>query len=212
MKRLQQGLSLVELMVGLALGLMIVATASVLMDHQLHDSRRLQLETQLDQDLRAAADLIARELRRAGYTQHAARGANPYAEVGTGRQGIEHARASFIAGEDDGRLDPADRSGAKLENGTLRLKLGDAGWQAITDADVVKVSRFSVSVHTRTVPLADYCTAPCPPAAGSACPPVQEVREAQLALEGHAVQDPRVQRSLQATVRLRNDRITGHCA
>ena len=63
----QRGLSIVELMVGIAVGLFVVAAASTLVATQLSDNRRLMLETQVHQDLRAAADIITREVRRSGY-------------------------------------------------------------------------------------------------------------------------------------------------
>ena len=54
-------------MVGVAIGLFVVAAATMLVATQLSDNRRLMLETQVQQDLRATADIIARELRRAGH-------------------------------------------------------------------------------------------------------------------------------------------------
>ena len=54
-------------MVGVAIGLFVVAAASMLVVTQLSDNRRLTLETQVQQDLRATADIITRELRRAGH-------------------------------------------------------------------------------------------------------------------------------------------------
>ena len=66
-RRHSRGLSLVEMMVGIAVGLFIVAGASLVTVNQISDNRRLTLETQVQQDLRAAADLVARDLRRAGY-------------------------------------------------------------------------------------------------------------------------------------------------
>ncbi len=59
-------MSIVELMVGVTIGLIVVAAASLIMSGQLVENRKLLLETQLQQDLRAAADIITRELRRAG--------------------------------------------------------------------------------------------------------------------------------------------------
>ncbi|WP_431312743.1 PilW family protein [Roseateles agri] len=61
-------MSLVELMVGITIGLIVVAAASLMMTNQVSENSRLLLETQLQQDLRAAADLMLRDLRRAGYT------------------------------------------------------------------------------------------------------------------------------------------------
>ena len=66
-----RGLSIVELMVGIAVGMFVLAGASLLASSQLSDNRQLLLETQVQQDLRATADLIARELRRGGYWANA---------------------------------------------------------------------------------------------------------------------------------------------
>ena len=63
----QQGASLVELLVGVAVGLFIVAGATLIVSTQLSENKRLLAETQLQQDLRAAADIMTRELRRSGY-------------------------------------------------------------------------------------------------------------------------------------------------
>ena len=224
-KHAQHGVSLVELMVGMTIGLMIVATASLLMSHQMKDTRRLGLETQVEQDLRAAADLIARDLRRAGYWQHASQEAvapgsapNPYADVtasNTARSGstLAYAKPMFDPEEDDGRLDANDRSGIKLESGVLRLLFGDSGWQAITDPEVVTITRFQVTMDKHQVPLELYCAKPCSssPPSGSVCPPMQEIREAHIELAGVAARDPGVQRALETTVRLRNDRVVGSC-
>lgn len=63
----QRGLGLVELMVGITVGLIVAAGASMVAVNQINEHRRLMLETQIQQDLRAAADLIQQDLRRAGY-------------------------------------------------------------------------------------------------------------------------------------------------
>ena len=51
----QRGLTLVELMVGLAVGLFVLAGATLVVSSQLNDNRTLLLETQIQQDLRAKA-------------------------------------------------------------------------------------------------------------------------------------------------------------
>ena len=63
----QRGLSIVELMVGITISLFILAGASLVLTTQLDSNRRLLLEAQVQQDLRTAADMISRDVRRAGY-------------------------------------------------------------------------------------------------------------------------------------------------
>jgi type II secretory pathway pseudopilin PulG len=65
--RRQAGLSLVELMVGITVGLIVTAGASIMALGQINEHRRLMLETQLQQDLRAAAELIQQDFRRIGF-------------------------------------------------------------------------------------------------------------------------------------------------
>jgi prepilin peptidase dependent protein B len=61
------GVSIVELMVGITISLFILAGATLVLTTQLDNNRRLLLEAQLQQDLRTTADMIARDVRRAGY-------------------------------------------------------------------------------------------------------------------------------------------------
>lgn len=62
-----QGLSIVELMVGITISLFILAGASLVLTTQLDNNRRLLLEAQVQQDLRTTADMISRDVRRAGF-------------------------------------------------------------------------------------------------------------------------------------------------
>jgi type IV pilus assembly protein PilW len=93
----QRGLSLVELLIGSALGVLLVgAGIGVLLAH-LKESRALIEHNRLIQDLRSTTSLIARDLRRAGHWAGSGAGvwlrdapppdrtvaANPYAAIDT---------------------------------------------------------------------------------------------------------------------------------
>ncbi|MDO9316463.1 MAG: hypothetical protein Q7T97_18165, partial [Burkholderiaceae bacterium] len=73
----QAGVSLVELLIGISLGLFIVGAALSMLVVHLRESRTLIAQSRLMQDLRTATDLIARDLRRAGYWGDAAAGVWP---------------------------------------------------------------------------------------------------------------------------------------
>jgi len=80
----QRGFGLVELMVGITVGMIVAAGASIVAVNQINEHRRLMLETQVQQDLRAAADLLQQDLRRAGFRGDAEKGVwAPPAVVGT---------------------------------------------------------------------------------------------------------------------------------
>ena len=203
----QTGLSLVELMIALALGLVVVAIALEASVAQLRESRQLLAEARLMQDLRTAADLVARTLRRAGHWRDAAAqvgtgAANPNAEwqLDGGTYAVAHDRGA------SGRVDAAFR----LREGALQMRLGDGNWQALTDASTSQVTAFTLTPDVRSTPLESACARPCPPGA-TACPPLIESRSVRLQLEAQVVRQPAVRRRLETTLNLRNDPVVGAC-
>jgi type IV pilus assembly protein PilW len=218
LRRRARGLSLVELMVGVAVGLLVVAAATFVAVNQLGDTRRLLLETQVQQDLRAAADLMARDLRRAEYWGRAEAGVwytggpdvagNPYVSIDAQAQEVTYAYSRDPGGaEDDAIDDDRERFGYKLENGTIKMRVGRA-WQELTDPNVLKVTRFEVTPNGEDA--AQSCFKLCADGT-TACWPKQEVRRLSVMVEGVAVSDALVKRSVRSNVRLRNDATSGAC-
>lgn len=82
-RRTARGLSIVELMVGITISMFILAGATLVLTTQLDNNRRLLLEAQLQQDLRTAADMISRDVRRAGYWGRAYCNVWRYVEAGS---------------------------------------------------------------------------------------------------------------------------------
>lgn len=213
----QSGLSLVELMVGITVGLFVVAAASTLVANQLSNNRRLLLETQVQQDLRSSMDIITRQLRRAG--------------AGTANNveaGIAAAPAAGGASSPFGVIAPLSAAGTetqftyyfdasqqgpygfKLENNIVKSKMqaaigGSYQWQELTDPNTLKVTRFSITPRTvSSTPL------PCPKLCSDGttdCWPRLLVRSFVVEIEGEAKSDPAVRRALRNDVRVRNDAI-----
>jgi type IV pilus assembly protein PilW len=170
--RPSRGMSLVEMMIGITLGLVILAGAVIVSTSQLADHRRLLLEAQVQQDLRVTMDLIVRDLRRAGYWAASPQTvnpssseltnvlANPYAAVtlanSTADTSIEY---SFSRDEEypdptyteSGTQDQDERTGFRRIStggvGVMQMKLNDT-WQALTDAAVIDVRSFTVIIET----------------------------------------------------------------
>ncbi|WP_201493908.1 PilW family protein [Rubrivivax sp. A210] len=221
-----RGFSLVELMVGIAVGMFVVAAASLMATSQLTDNRRLLLETQLQQDLRASADIIARELRRSGYWATARAGVPP---PGGGTIGVNpytpltpdaaNSKVSYNYRRGSG----AESFGFRLSNGTLQSCQSDydtggcsAGWQDLTDRATIRILDNGFSIAT--VRSSDRAQAangnaiiiPCPQLCGdgtTACWPRVSVRELVITITGESVTDSSVRRTLELSVRPRNDRI-----
>jgi len=205
----QRGLSIVEMMVGLTIGLIVVAAASQVVVTQLNENRKLLVEMQLQQDLRAAADIITRELRRAGALNTAENGIwfsaanpgqqNPLREVTVPATGVQ-VNYQYVR-------DPRVASiplGFRLEQGRLEILLGN-GWQELTDGRSIRVTSLLIrQVSDPALPLP--CPRFCPDAPNStACWPTVQARLYDVQITAQAANDASVQRSIRTTVKPRND-------
>ena len=189
----QRGLSIIELLIGVAVGLFILGGALKLFGDYINNNRRLVLETRVNQDMRAAADLIARDLRRAGYWGNSTAGVvttnnmpvaltSPYAPINQTPSPME-TTYSYSQNVENNFLDSGENFGFRVEEGVLQYRQG-VTWQAITDGNTMMVSNFTITPTPPLPPgkscvsLAQYCTpnvtTACLPAAcpvnGNGCP------------------------------------------
>lgn len=209
----QRGLSLIELMVGAAIALFIAAAGGTLLVSHLRENRALLLEARLTQDLRTTADLIDRDLRRAGYWGNAGEGTNPYAELAPGLAASDSVslRYSMDAIEND-VVDSNEQFGFRLRGGAIELQLGAGNWQALTDANTLTVTTFNVTPELQDVSLALFCPTACATGSNSTCPPHRQVRNLAVSITAALVSDARVVRTVHSKVRVRSDAVVGSCA
>lgn len=213
-----RGLSIVELLVGITVGLFVLAGATMVATNQVSDNRRLLLETQIQQDMRTAMDIIVRDVRRSGYSfkadQLPAVGAsaptNGYSPAGSlsSTNALLYTYSSVANDLDNNAADDEDFKGFKLDGNVIKVQLGKDNWQPLTDADVVKITAFTAEVIP-ALPryLPTTCgTPPCPATAACGNPRVVP-RTIRLTMEGEARHDGRVKRELVSTVRVRNDEV-----
>jgi prepilin peptidase dependent protein B len=229
----QAGLSLVELLIGVAISLVIVAGGLGLLAGFTAENRRLLLETRMNQDLRAAMDVVTRDLRRAGYWQGSAAGAsadgapavpapNPYRSFYSSACNAPTLGASApsptapaahvcyaVARDGNSAVNEATRSelyGFHLNGGVLYAVLNGGAQQPLTDPGTITITRFDVTPNSQVVSMAGYCRVTCT----ANCPRVI-VREFEITLQGTAPSDPLMQRQLRSSVRVRNDYHDGQC-
>lgn len=229
----QHGLSLVELMVGITVGLIVAAGASMVAVNQINEHRRLMLELQVQQDLRTAADILQQDMRRVGFRglpQYSvwqpasgvatasevpaqAASANPYS--GLTRSDDASARSltySYARTVNNFNDTPRNNEffGIKWEkaNQVLKLQLGPNNWQPITDPEAVKIIDFDINVTSQSAALSDFCDKPC---TGAGCP-VQQVRTVSFTIRAQATHDDNVIRTLEGVERIRADAISGACS
>lgn len=223
----RRGLSLVELMVGITVGMLVVAGGLSLSARNLGNSKRLLAEARFNQDLRAAADLISRDLRRTGYWGNAILGTraigtssvtakNPYYtsataayETGPGTDGFTY-RFSRDATENDA-LDANEQFRFRVSGGALQMQQDAQGWMDVTDPKVLKVATngLVITPSVTTLALGHLCPKLC--AAGTPNCPTTTVRSYAVTLTASSVVEPSLVRTLQSTVRLRNDQLAGYC-
>ena len=168
----QRGLSIVEFMVGIAIGMFIIGGAIKLFVDNLTNNRRMLVETRVNQDLRAAADLIVRDLRRASYWRNAAAGVstdstvpaviNPYRVV-DGTTVANQVTYSYSKDNVDTLDATLEGFGVRRDTvngvGVIQLRTANA-WQTITDPGTldIPVGGLSIPAPTSTeVPLWDAC-------------------------------------------------------
>ena len=225
-----RGLGLVELLIGLVLGLFVAGGALTLLASQIDDNRRMLLETRVVQDLRAAADLIARDLRRAGYWAAASTGmwvtgmtaappTNPYTRVSASAcdtaagltlkttTAASSALCFAIAQDGDAAIADGEIFGYQLDGGVVYAVVAGAARVPLTDSKAVVVTDLVITPTSQTLPAADFCSKGC---TAPNCPEVI-VREYEVILKGHVPGDTASARSLRTDVRMRNDYVGGFC-
>lgn len=213
--RRQRGLSIVELLVGVAIGLIVVAAASLVVATQLSENRKLLLETQVRQDLRATADIVTRELRRTGAWNAPHQGVwypgspgvarNPYDTVTVTTLGTDADQVVYAYFRQTGSAGPY---GFKLEGNVLKSSLDGLAYQELSDPRTLRVTNFTVTPVATNATPGPNASIPCPklcPDGTQACWPTLNVRELDVVIEGQSVSDPSITRRLETRVRLRND-------
>ena len=227
----QRGLSIVELLVAMAIGLFLSAVGTTLLVSQLHESRSLLVEARLMQDLRTAADLISRDLRRAGYWGAAATGvwtrdetpggvpvaSNLYVALAPGASATTSASTDAVSfrysrdARENNAVDTNEQFCFRLRRNVIEMQLGSSNWQALTDANTLSISAFSVTPSVQEIPLTNLCALACP-TGSSQCPPRQLVRSLAVLITGRSATNASVVRSVRIAVRVRNDALSGSCA
>lgn len=209
----QRGISLVELLVGLTVGLIVVAGASAISASQLSDTRRLLLETQIQQDLRAAADIMTRELRRTGSTAYNNASLGTIWKTTAPSLGTNAADITIASSNDSIAYNYVRTAGTanvsygfRLNQNVIEFNLYGSGWQALTDSRTLRVTNLAIA-RTDGPAVTLPCPKPCV-GGGTACFPTWRVRQLTVDIDGESVADPNIKRSIQTTIRVRNDTLS----
>jgi len=151
----QQGETLVGLLVGLSVGLVVLAAGSQMLAKYLQAHRLALQDSHVHHDLRSALDTLTRELRQAQSLGQAWRGrvqADCADAFCTGQADllVQGQRISF--GQDrnlNGLLDNNECTGFRLKNHELQIRTACVPevWTDLTDAGSLKITSLAWQVH-----------------------------------------------------------------
>ena len=146
--RHQSGETLVGLMVGLGLGLLVLAAGTQMLAHQLRGHRWQLQDSHVHHDLRAALSIITRDLRQAqsiedAWKQRTTSTCQDAFCDGPEDFSINADRINFSLDRNhNGQQDNNECLGFHLANGEIKARTScvPERWTAITDADNLKVT------------------------------------------------------------------------
>lgn len=152
----ERGETLMGLLVGLSVGLVVLAAGSALLANHLRGHRTDLQDSHLHHDLRSAIDWMARELRKAQYTASAWETRSPEACEDAFCDGPEDFsiaghRIEFSHDRNhNGRQDKNECMGFRLSGKALQTKRScnaSGDWQAITDSANLHITDLRWQLH-----------------------------------------------------------------
>jgi prepilin-type N-terminal cleavage/methylation domain-containing protein len=204
MRHGQAGFSLVELMVGLTLGLTLLACTLAAWGTQLRSTQQMANQAQLAHAVNTVGLVVSRNLRRAALH-------------------IDHSAA---VPEFKFTPNPSPQANPtpfayRLRSGVLEMQLGSSAWQALTDPRTMRITVFDIAQDIQTQQLHSLCTRACantphtmdtPPS--SICPPQQDMHLLTLHIQAQAAPPlpPTPKQDWRTAVHLRSSPITGQCS
>lgn len=154
-RQAQRGETLVGLLVGLAVGLLVLAAAANMLA-QLFRAQRLSLQdSHAQQDLQWAITVIARELQNAQYVANAWRSRSPTACNDPFCDGPEDLRVASnrldfsLDRNHNGAQDNDECTGLRLNAGALQVRTAcnPEVWAPLSDTSVLRVSRLDMQLQ-----------------------------------------------------------------
>lgn len=218
--RNQAGVTLIEVMIGLALSLIVLAAMVSLMSNSLSTATRIIQMSQLTDQLRNAMSMMSRDIRRANFT---ANSIYCYANSDCGIDGsatqsadivIAGGNECFIFGLDrnwDGDASNDDAGAFRRvisggvgviemwvgdSNSTPNCTTADDDWVAVTDPDFVDITTFIIDDS------GSFQQSLATEGGGTL---TQRTRQIQLQIGGRLTLDNTISRQIEDTVSVRND-------
>lgn len=214
----QRGFSLVELMVGLAVGLIVISGALAIFVTSLRGGNESLRASKLNQEVRSALQLMSSELTKAGYGQAMVGSMRLFTQSGSTPDCI-----IFSYNQDDAsnkvfgfrwRRQSGSDGISRVEYLSVAsfdfagaTSCPTTGWIALTNSDVVSITKLElrsanswcVSMSSPVAAAGDFCT-------GTATVNRLEMRRVDITIEAQHKADANVLIKETRSVKIRNDR------
>lgn len=207
------GFSLIELMVGVTVGIVLLLLVSQFFVGRLIGNTAMLQSARLNQELRSIMDFTVRDLRRAGYWGGAIQGvwydgttgivANPLQAITVNPNSISF--SYDVNGNGSLDVTPSETFTIQFNatDHTVELVQGDNPPSQLSDPYLTRIT--DLSFEGAFVEVTVPCIRP------TVTPPVLTLRSVTVTIAGELASDPEVKRTLTETVRIRDDPITGSC-
>lgn len=214
----QRGFSLVELMVGLLVGLIVISGAMAIFVTSLRGGNESLRASKLNQEVRSALQLMSSELAKVGYGQATASSMRLFTQSGSSPDCV-----IFSYNQDDASNNVFGFRWRRESNGDgisrveyLSVATFDfagatacptAGWISLTNSDVVNITRLEfssanswcVSMSSPVAAVSNFCS-------GTVAVNRLEMRRVDITIEARHKADANVRINEVRTVKIRNDR------
>lgn len=229
----QTGFTLIEIMISLLIGLVILTATIGMYVNTVTGSTDTIKSARLNYDLESVMLLMVNDLARAGYWGGATSGANSSTNPFTiGTANIQTPTAACIlysydapsasAANGDGTVNDGEYYGFKLQSGAISIRSSDTaeattdctgtGWSALTVPQDVNITALTFTTAYKCLNVTTSVSYDTTCAAVTAAnlaggEKAIESRQFNIALTGQLVGDTTVTKTLNGTVKVRNDRI-----
>ena len=157
--KFQSGYTLIELMIGMAVGLIVLSGALFLYLQIFNVSKTTLASTQLNRELSILLDTMSGEIRRHGYSEQ---GSNSYYQTTSSALDVNVSGDCILYGYDvnsddaDSSADSMDQKGFRLDSGVIHTKADESvgcdsditDWTEFTDESVLEISDLTITLNT----------------------------------------------------------------
>lgn len=218
----QNGFSLVEMMIAVTVGLVVLAGVAQIFAGTVNSNGDSLKMARVNQDLRAAMDVMIRDIQRAGYyAQATATGTgvvsgttNPFTQSTTNLQ-VNGSCITYTYDRDNNTtVDNTEKMAFYLSNGAILMRNGGSdasnsctpsSAEGITDSNRVTITALSFAITAHCIDVTNSPPTDCSTTAPTAGDVVVRPRQVTITITGRPAGSTGGSFSITDTVHLRND-------